>query len=292
MSSNKNYEIVEPDRNFRGRSYADWVIEWSNWLHSGDPDRSAVRGGMVFLRGNIDYYRFTANIDPKVKDVDLFYNKTGKNCLVISEGTAVFVPILTSTRSIGETYNGSTLTDEEQVRRAAREDNDTSGGIYLRISEFPGGPKTGHKASDLEPIAKSIAGKVNSALDLVKDYRIETPVFNLRISDSNPFLKSLNTVYNISPGESPAVTDGFFVILHELQASTSYRIQFGGRGSTGSAYLTDSIYDIHVVQSMSSKLKDISNGTTNTNFAIATDNNKGIPDRTEVIAPLQLLRDS
>jgi hypothetical protein len=286
MSSNKNYEIVEPDRNFRGKSYCDWVVEWSNWLHSGDPDRTAVRGDIVFLRGNIDYYRFTANLDPKVKDVDLFYNKTGKNSLLIAERTAIFVPILTSTRSIGETFNGNTLMDEEQIRRAAREDNDSSGGIYLRISVIA----PGNKASEFKSIAKSVAGKeATDAIDLVKDYRIESPVFTLRISESNPFLKSLNTVYNISPGESPAVTDGFFVILHKLKAGVSYRLQFGGRGSSGSAYLTDSLYDIHVVESMPSKLKDISNGTSNPNNAIVTDNDKGIPDRTKAIAPLQLL---
>jgi|SRR6476660_2965218 len=284
MSS--KYEIVEPDRNFRGKSYCDWVVEWSNWLHSGDPDRTAVRGDIVFLRGNIDYYRFTANLDPKVKDVDLFYNRTGKNSLLIAERTAILVPILTSTRSIGETFNGNTLMDEEQIRRAAREDNDSSGGIYLRISVIA----PGDKASEFESIAKSVAGKeATDAIDLVKDYRIESPVFTLRISESNPFLKSLNTVYNISPGESPAVTDGFFVILHKLKAGVSYRLQFGGRGSSGSAYLTDSLYDIHVVESMSSKLKDISNGTSNANIAIVTDNDKGIPDRTKAIAPLQLL---
>ena len=85
--------IVNPKENFRGRSYGDWASTWSNWLYSEDPDRSDLaEGHILFLRGNIDYYKYSAEDDVSALDDTRrqFYNRTGDQCVIIPAGTAVF----------------------------------------------------------------------------------------------------------------------------------------------------------------------------------------------------------
>lgn len=287
------YDIADPDKNFRGMSYGEWVARWSNWLFSEDPDRSEIQDDIAFLRGNMDYYKFAESPDPKLNDVDLFYDRTGNNSMTISEDTAVFLPVLTSTFTIGGPYNGSIMTEDEQVRRAAREDTDKSGGIWARISILPNGYPdinafiTKTSAKEWESITNSgLTGKATRKVtSLVDGYHIQSSVFKLRISERNPFLKYLSVMYPFTPGETDAVTDGLFLILYHLLPDTSYRIQFGGKGR--GKYRTDAIYDLHITKRVNVMLSDISAGSENPNFAPNIGGNVGVPDRSSLISQLR-----
>jgi hypothetical protein len=237
----KNY-VVDVKENFRGRSYGDWVATWSNWLLSEDPDRSNEgEGHMLFLRGSLAYYEYSKNRQDlnSLPDAQRFYNRTGDQCIIISEGTAIFIPVLTALYFLDAPFEGSVLANEEQVRYAARKENDKSGGIWARLQRAD-------RPKAWEPIVYNL-----------ESYRVESPVFKLSISEKNPFLKYYATEYPLSPGEHEAVTDGYFLIMKNLPYE-SCRIQFGGKGRHD--YRTDSVYDLHVTTRPRGLIKDVSKG--------------------------------
>jgi hypothetical protein len=240
-----NIDYLKPGESYRGMSYSDWAMVWSNWLYSDDPDRTErFDEHMVFLRGNLDYYKYASEGDVAdlEEDYKKFYNRTGDKALTICEGTAIFVPILTAMYFVGREYEGSILSNELQLRRAARRDNDMSGNIWATI-------QTSEKG---RPQAI-----INGELT---EFRAETPLFKLRISDKNPFIEYILADRPSETEEYNAVTDGYFLILKSLP-SKSCRIQFGGKGR--GKYRTDAIYDIHVTDcKLPTLVRDISkNGT-------------------------------
>jgi hypothetical protein len=236
--------VIDVEENFRGRSYGDWVATWANWLLSEDPDRSNEDDQMLFLRGSLAYYEYAERRKDlnSLPDAQRFYNRTGDQCLVISEGTAIFIPVLTALYFIGGPFEGSTLADEQQVRYAVRKENDKSGGIWARLQGAD------RSANTWRPIVNNL-----------ESYRVESPLFKLTISEKNPFLKYYAVEYPLGPGEYNAVVDGYFLIMKELPFE-SCRIQFGGKGRGD--YRTDSVYDMHVIPRPKGLIKDISQGNT------------------------------
>ena len=230
-----NYDdlVVRPEQSYNGLSYGDWATRWTNWVFSDDPDSTEIQGDVLFLRGNLKYYQDLAKAERMglfmagegKKGVDRwksFYDRTGEDSIVISDDTAIFVPVLTSTEFFGGESELGTMTTEAQVRNITRIATDESGPIWATI-----------ESSD---------GKGRSCVDDLRKYRITSPVFKLWISERNPYWKDIFQ-YPINPGEYDAVTDGFFILLRNM-AEGSYRIRFGGKGR--SDYRTDSVYDIHV----------------------------------------------
>jgi hypothetical protein len=118
------------------------------------------------------------------------------------------------------------MTTEEQVRNITRIATDESGPIWATIESSDG------------------KGRVLLCGDNLRNYRITSPVFKLRISERNPYWKDI-IQYPINPGEYDAITDGFFILLKSMPEG-SYRIRFGGKGRLCPDYRTDSVYDIHV----------------------------------------------
>jgi hypothetical protein len=236
------FGVLDPTRNFRGRSYGDWAAEWSNFLLSADPDRVNDDGAMLFLRGNLDYYKYLLcecpQGDPERNLAQQFYNRTADEAAVIQEGTAVLIPVLTTTHIIGEQVEGVVLSTEGQLRAAARKENDLSGGIFCLIQEF--------------------GSKWQSVVDDLLAFRTETPLYKLTVAADNPFIKYISAISPISEGEYDAVTDCIIVIV--MLKAGSYRIQFGGKGR--GKYRSVAIYDIHVTSRDRSRnlLKDISSG--------------------------------
>jgi hypothetical protein len=248
--------VLKPEENFRGMSYGNWAAVWSNWLYSDDPDRTdKFDEHMILLRGNLDYYKYADEGDiSSLDESKRFYNRSGDEAVTICEGTAIFVPVLTAMYFIGREYEGTTLSNESQLRRAARRDNDMSGSIWATI-------QTPDKDTP-EPIVNDL-----------RLFRVETPVFKLKISDKNPFIQYILGDSHRGTEEYDAVTDGYFLILKSLP-SKSCRIQFGGKGR--GKYRTDAVYDIYIADCKSSTLvRDISGNKIPT--AWFQDNSTNIP---------------
>jgi len=253
------FDVLRPEGNFRGLSYGEWAALWSKWLYSDDPDRTEIFDKhMIFLRGNLDYYRFAAEGDiATLSDAKTFYNRTGDKAVVICKDTAIFLPILTAMYFIGREYEGSALSNEIQLRLAARKDNDMSRAIWATIES---------STEAARPIVEDLT-----------QFRFETPVFNLNISHVNPYLKYILDGYSVGDEESEvsAVCDGYFLILKSLP-SECCRIQFGGKGRGN--YNTDSLYDIYAANCGSPiGVTDISNQDNTNPTLIFRNGSAGIP---------------
>jgi hypothetical protein len=227
--------VVGPEESYKGMPYGDWVARWTNWVFSDDPDSTEVLGDVLFLRGNLKYSQDLAKAEgtglfmagEAKKSVDRwgsFLDRTGEASIVISDDTAIFVPVLTSTEFLGGASELGTMTTEEQVRNITRIATDESGPIWATIESSDG------------------KGPVPLCGQNLRNYRIASSIFKLWVSERNPYWKYIFQ-YPISPGEYDAVTDGFFILLRSLPEG-SYRIRFGGKGRLD--YRTDSVYDIHV----------------------------------------------
>lgn len=247
-------KAINPGENFRGMSYGNWVALWSNWLFSSYP-RYLPSDDIIFLRGFLEYFDPLSEIstrhliteevvtgrrdpdapadkDSKYKDIQriterrLFLNKvTDRDETfagdVVPEKTALFMPLITTMYWIGGSFEGRHLEDEMDVRRAVRTDTYESREIWAWYRE--------DRSSDWDHVVKK----------LKPDYRIESPMFTLRVSEESQF--SVNT--RIQPGNYDAVTGGYFIILDDLPKG-QYYFRFGGKGRDN--YRTESQYWIKV----------------------------------------------
>ena len=86
-----SYDILPPNENFRGMSYGEWAAEWWKWLGSEDADTYLQKDPVLFLRGAFDYETANGQRRPKRK---LHKDRTGNEKIEISEGTAIFFPVI------------------------------------------------------------------------------------------------------------------------------------------------------------------------------------------------------
>lgn len=220
------FDIVEPEKQFLGMSYGDWITCWSNWLLSEKPDYQ-VGQGTLFLRGNIDY-----KYDEKGgrhKEPGGFLNRMDDMGIVISEGTPIFVPVITAMIVKGDRYEGTDLQNETNLRYAARKDIDEGSKMYAIYKR-----KAMH-----EPAFPS---KWTAIVNDIKEFRFESPKFILNVTDESPLRERME--YPLIPGDYEAVTAGYFLIIRKLEPGYTYRIRIGGVGRGD--YYTDAIYDITV----------------------------------------------
>jgi hypothetical protein len=214
------FDVVPAHENFRGLSYGDWAAIWNNWLMSEDPDNT-TRKDILFLRGNLDYKPVgTNNHAPRFLDPRSALMRIEENAQGIFEKTAILIPVLTATYSIGDIYEGRRLDSEYKLRDAVNRDTDESLRIWARLAH---GKNVFRIADDLN------------------EYRIESPLFKLSIP-TNSRLR-LSTQIVADPGIYDTVVGGFFLILRSLSPG-KHRIEFGGEGRGN--YGTNSIYDIVV----------------------------------------------
>lgn len=215
-------DVVKPNENFRGMSYSEWAMTWSNWLFSEKPD-DYDGGDMLFLRGNVNYSPVgDSNQGPRYIDPKGLYDRTGKNAQRIFEDTAIFIPIITFTLSLNEIYEGVELKGPEQLRYYANIDIDRGSDMWATIM----------KKGEASP--KKIVPNI-------KDYRMMTSIFRFIVPENSQLKDKAD--YPVHPGTYDAITVGYFLIIRSLPPST-YRINFGGKG-VGS-YYTNSVYDVVV----------------------------------------------
>jgi hypothetical protein len=223
----------------KGRSYSDWIEEWSNLLVSASPDNQGVE--MLFLRGDLDYDPQSQN---SYRSQGKYFDKTGGIGETIYSNTAVFIPIMTAMYSINDVYEAAQLLDDQSLRYAVRKDTTESGKMWLR-----------YQFSKSRPISASL--KWNPVLDRkdqIMNYYCETPMFSLNVSSTGPLIDKFE--YPLIPGSYETVQGGYFVIVYDLMPGF-YRFHFGGFGKR--FYYTDSVYDIEVQDQVYRDLgKDVS----------------------------------
>ena len=78
-------DILDTNLNFLGKSYGGWMVDWNNWIVSGDTD--SQDGPVFFLRGSL--YEENGDFEP--------YEATGSHAVHIDSETGIFLPIMSST---------------------------------------------------------------------------------------------------------------------------------------------------------------------------------------------------
>jgi hypothetical protein len=238
-------KILGPHESYKGRTYSEWIEEWSNLLVSATPDYTSG-AEMLFLRGNLDYESDQSG--SRFVKPGKFLDKTGNLADTIYKNTALFIPVMTAMFSLNDPYESIQLLDEEGLRYAVRRDISEGGKVWLRYKTSKGG---------YQPVIRN---------GNVKDYYFETAMFTLRVSKDSPLLGKFESP--MDPAEYQTVQGGYFVILTDLSPG-DYRFHFGGFGR--GYYYTDAVYDIKVSQDVS---RDLPEDVSTTNLS----NNKGIID--------------
>jgi hypothetical protein len=234
-------KFVKPNETFRGLSYGEIIVAWTNWLMGDRPDYYDG-GDILFLRGNVGYYD-DRNTFYDRGDIRVFRSDTGSvvgNGLKIRKDTAILIPIVTAQFDIGGNYSGARIEDETSLRRAVRDDLNSGGEMWATVCKIEGEDKKKYLASRLVD-------------DNLENYRAESPRFKMLVTEQNPFRKTMEVPKDA--GVYDAVTGGFFILIKGLDAGR-YVIRFGAKGRGN--YYTDAVYDITVEGTRLKTVKDIS----------------------------------
>jgi hypothetical protein len=214
--------VINPISNFRGLSYGQWSSIWCNWLLSEDPDE--YRGGILFLRGNVNYGPVGGvKGAPRLIHPRDYYNRTGKKGKTVFVNTPIFFPVLNALMSKGDIYDGKLLGTESDLRSAANRDIEEGGLMWATVSNSPHGTP------------RNIVKNLNH-------YLIESPLFSLSIPKRSRLRNKMENATKF--GIHPSVTVGYYILAIFLIPGT-YRLQFGGYGK--GEYRTDARYDIKII---------------------------------------------
>ena len=198
--------VLEVERNYRGLSYGSWRRPKEIGYFSERPDYQ-YENDILFLRGGMFYSGSEAAKEqtqtPSIPDKQVFHNRTGDLEERIHEEAAILCPCNNSHVCNRRSFGGTYFENEDQIRNAARRETRLSGDMWAVIKN--------EKDTEWKSIVTNI-----------KDYWIESPLFRLKVSDKNPFLKSLELP--LEPGEYDAVVVGYFILIKHLDPGR-YRIQ-------------------------------------------------------------------
>jgi hypothetical protein len=227
-------DVLKPCETFKGMSYGDWSAVWTNWLLSNEVD--TYKGeDVLFLRGNIDYKPTSSNPGAlRHQDSDSFLDKTGDKGYKVIEGTSVLIPVTVVYYTIGDNFDGKIIQSEVELRRALNSDFNLIRTIWAAIKKI--NCKKSYK----------IVPKITS-------YKIESPLFQLRVSSNSILNEFLDEP--MKPGTYNSVVGGYFLLVKSLPQS-KYRLSFGAEGP--GEYSTRSVYDIEVYSRTPRITKDIS----------------------------------
>src|SRR6188474_1864451 len=133
-----DYKIADPKEVFRGLTYGQWVGVWYNNLMSQYPDIIYREGkSMAFLRGNVEF-AYGKQEDPENPQNRIFSSMTNEQRIIIQDDTALFIPVISTMLSLGDTYQGQTMNDELSLRYAARRDTVNGGAVGAQIKKGEG----------------------------------------------------------------------------------------------------------------------------------------------------------
>jgi hypothetical protein len=166
-----------------GLTYADWTVKWWQWELSISKDNSPA---------NDDTGK---NCAQKQEDPNVWFllgtpgGSATRKCL-IPAGKAILFPILNVECSYVEF---PTLKTESQLRACAKADQD--------------------KVRSLEATVDGVK------LQNLEKYRVQSPLFSIRLPENN--------VLGLSSGNTQVVSDGFWIMLKPLSAG-NHEIHFSG----------------------------------------------------------------
>jgi hypothetical protein len=211
--------VRDPDHAYLGQTYGDLIVLWNNWFASGFSDQT---GSIYNLQGS-NYSTVSGRFEP--------FQAVGSNAVTITQGTALFAPILTTTIHTGAFPNLST----DFLRRSvARSEMNRSSTIFCNTYDFNNNREV----------------EFRSAQNLRERYMFESPPFKLEVPEQTTIQPQLWERTPLVAGTYDAVCCGIFLLIVDLevtQADAPFRLHFGATGTRN--YRTESVYEINVLAS-------------------------------------------
>jgi hypothetical protein len=218
MATSKSYDkfVVEPNENYRGKPYSDWIALWANWLVSNDLDNQT--GPVYFLRS----HDLAGYSQPPPK-----FEKLGYAGPHINESTAILVPVLTC--FVSEGLYPDLITDSMRYAFVRKETN-MSSLVSLKATiqnkEFNG-------------------GGVHDLTTDFRKYRVESAPFRLTVPSQYGTQPKILDKVQLREGTSDGVCDGIFIMLRPLTPTNEpYKINIKAQGVGG--FKVDAAYEIFV----------------------------------------------
>lgn len=223
--------ILEASNAFRGLTYGDHLAEWVKWLVSESPTYEGSPNEVLYLHGNVSYLH-DRTTGARLQTVP-FENNTSVNGVfcgsVIYSNTPIFIPILSSSYSVGERYydDGRLIQTMNDCKFICRRDIYNSGPFWCTLE----------KADWDKP------------LDLSKwVHYYESPSFTLNVSEYSPLKDRFETPWQA--GQYEAFAAALAIMLNTSLENKNwleegrYRLRFGGYGRNN--YSTDAVQDLVV----------------------------------------------
>jgi hypothetical protein len=240
------YEVVDPERLFRGRSYSSLVEDWFNWYVSTDADKRTL-GQVVFLRSTAIPSPNKPNgyIEPSELNVtnvyadDPLYEKpyannphirVGGDSLNIRKDQAVFVPIIVAYEVARKPYY-----DWGSMQEFT--------GLTIDYGDNPPTPRQ-ILIDGQEIKAPSL---IKSQGDLQK-FRIRTPLFPIIIPEAD-YGRSIKDFLEESfvPGQYVAIVEGYFVLIENLSPGQHHiYCRASAPRERAGPYVAELLYEINV----------------------------------------------
>lgn len=250
-----NYDVIDPDSVYRGKTYSSWLTDWFNWFISTDPDKHNS-GPVVFLRSNLipSSDSFADGSDrTSVSDVsntyadDPYYPKrylslpnvrVGSDKLQIYSDQAIFVPIVTAYAEASKPYDDwGTLQDYT--------------GAAIDNGDNP--PSADQLLIDGNPLQIPTIMEGKKRLIDLRRFRIVTPVFTAVFPETD-YGRSLKDMLemNILPGSYPTIVEGYIIMLKfklEKDQESHYIHSMASSGhEVRGYYFTELLYEIEVLE--------------------------------------------
>jgi hypothetical protein len=242
-----SYEVVDPEKLYRGKSYSTLVEDWFNWYLSVDADDRNF-GPVVFLRSsgipsvdkqNADrvppeLYVTNTYADDPYYDTSYANNpnvRVGGDKLQIRKDQAVFVPITVTYEVARKPFYDWGLLQE-------------STGLTIDYGDNP--PKPSQLTINGRDIESPL---IKNQLDMRK-FRVMTPVFTAIVPEAD-YGRSIKDFLEISvaPGQYAAIVEGYFVLIKNFKpAEDTYVIHCRASAprERGGPYVAEFVYEISV----------------------------------------------
>jgi hypothetical protein len=221
MAAPKTYDniVVQPNENYRGKPYSDWIALWANWLVSNELDNQT--GPVFFLRSH-DLVGYSQPSDESPR-----FEKLGYAGPHIHDSTAILVPVLTCIASEG--MYPHLITDSMRYAYARNETNMSSMASLkatIQNNEINGG------------------GEHNLTTDFRK-FRVESAPFRLTVPSYYGSQPKILDKMELKEGTSDAVCDGIFILIRPLAPTDgAYKINIEAQGVGG--FKVNAVYEIFV----------------------------------------------
>lgn len=238
------YEILNPNLNYRGKSYSLWACDWFNWLLAADADKHTF-GPVVFLRANLTpnstskvVSDIVYGLDKKAELVssyqdDPYYPKNYTNLpnvkvagdrLEIFEDQAVFWPIITTYEIATKPYIDFGLMQDYC-------------GPLIDYGDDP--PDQSLITIDTNPIKFDIG---------IQNFRITSPIFPA-IAPDTEYGRSVKDFLemNLPYGHYFAMVEGYFLMI-KFNSGHTYALHSiaSAPRETRGPYVAELLYEITV----------------------------------------------